>query len=251
MEYYEKIKGVYAAIFDAIGIGEHTFITVASGGDFTPNFSHEFQTVVDAGEDVIYLDRKNKIAYNKEVVTEENATKLGVDFSSLEQVKACEVGNIFPLDTRFTKALQYEYTDIDGERKIVWMGSYGIGPTRLMGVVTELFADEKGLVWPASIAPFSLHLVVLSKDKESDTFKKAEEIYTTLTKRGVEVLFDDRFVSPGEKFADSDLYGIPMRAVISDKSLLLGGVELKERKSDASHVVSVEELLATYIANCE
>lgn len=251
MRFYEEMKTVYANVFQDIGIGSQTFITVASGGDFTPNFSHEFQTLTEAGEDVIYLDRKNNIAYNKEVVTDENAAKLGVDFATLEQVKACEVGNIFPLDTRFSKALDYTYTDENGEKKIVWMGSYGIGPTRLMGVVTELMADDKGLVWPAAIAPFSLHLVVLAKEKESDSYKKAEELYTTLTSRGVEVLFDDRMIGAGEKFADSDLIGIPMRVVVSDKSLLAGGVEIKERTKDTSEIVSVEELLATYKGNCE
>jgi prolyl-tRNA synthetase len=251
MRFYEEMKKMYVNVFRDIGIGSETFITVASGGDFTPNFSHEFQTLTEAGEDIIYLDRKNNIAYNKEVVTDENAAKLSVDFSTLEQVKACEVGNIFPLDTRFTKALDYMYTDEAGEKKIVWMGSYGIGPTRLMGVVTELMADEKGLVWPASIAPFSLHLVVLAKEKEADSYKKAEELYTTLTSRGVEVLFDDRMIGAGEKFADSDLIGVPMRVVMSDKSLLAGGVELKERTKDLSQIVTIEELLATYKGNCE
>lgn len=251
MRFYEQMKAVYANVFRDVGIGDDTYITVASGGDFTPNFSHEFQTITDAGEDMIYLDRKNKIAYNKEVVTEENAKKLNVNFDELEQVKACEVGNIFPLDTRFSSALDYMYTDEDGERKIVWMGSYGIGPTRLMGVVTEKLADEKGLVWPASIAPFSLHLISLFKDKDSEGYKKAESLYKTLTDSGVEVLFDDRDLSAGEKFADSDLLGIPMRVVMSDKSLEKGGVEIKERTSDQSEVVSIEELLKTYKANCE
>ncbi len=251
MKFYEEMKTVYANVFRDIGIGDDTFITVASGGDFTPNFSHEFQTVTDAGEDMIYLDRKNKIAYNKEVVTDENAKKLGVDFATLEQVKACEVGNIFPLDTRFSKALDYTYMDEKGEKQIVYMGSYGIGPTRLMGVVTEKLADDKGLVWPAAIAPFSVHLITLAKDRESDGYRKAEALYETLTERGVEVLFDDRMASPGEKFADSDLIGIPMRVVMSDKSLAAGGVEIKERTRDTSEIVSVEELLKTYKANCE
>jgi prolyl-tRNA synthetase len=134
MRFYEEMKVVYANVFRDIGIGDDTYLTVASGGDFTPNFSHEFQTLTDAGEDLIYVDKKNKIAYNKEVVNDENAKKLGVDFSTLEQIKACEVGNIFPLDTRFSKALDYTYTDEKGEQQIVYMGSYGIGPTRLMGV---------------------------------------------------------------------------------------------------------------------
>ncbi|MEN9881047.1 MAG: hypothetical protein RLZZ308_230 [Candidatus Parcubacteria bacterium] len=251
MQFYDSMKDVYTAVFRDIGIGEDTFLTIASGGDFTTNFSHEFQTLTEAGEDLIYVDRKNKIAYNKEVVTEENAKKLGVDFSSLEQIKACEVGNIFPLDTRFSKALDYTYTDENGTQQIIYMGSYGIGPSRLMGVVVEKMADDKGLIWPTSIAPFSLHLLSLSKEKDSATHRAAEELYTTLTERGIEVLFDDRPLSAGEKFADSDLIGIPMRVVVSDKSIEKGGVEIKERVGTESSIVSIDELLATYKKNCE
>lgn len=251
MAFYEKMKTVYANIFSDVGIGNDTYLTVASGGDFTPNFSHEFQTLTEAGEDLIYVDKKNKIAYNKEVVNEENAKKLGVTFETLEQVKACEVGNIFPLDTRFSKALDYTYIDEQGQPQSIYMGSYGIGPSRLMGVIVEKFSDEKGLVWPASVAPFSLHLLCLSKDKESESYKLAVSLYETLLARGVEVLLDDRDMSPGEKFADSDLIGIPMRVVISDKSLEKGGVEIKERTSSDSQIISTEELLATYTKNCE
>ena len=250
MNFYETMKGVYKNVFNDIGIGEDTYLTVASGGDFTPNFSHEFQTLTEAGEDLIYVDRKNKIAYNKEVVNEENAKKLGVDFNSLEQIKACEVGNIFPLDTRFSSALDYTYTDEKGEQQLIYMGSYGIGPSRLMGVVTEKLADEKGLVWPASIAPFSLHLLSLTKDKNSEAATLAESLYKTLTEQGVEVLFDDREASAGEKFADSDLIGIPMRVVVSEKSLEKGGVEIKERTTEEGQIITPEELLATYQKNC-
>ncbi len=250
-EYYEEAKQVYMSIYRELGLGDDTFITVAGGGDFTKEFSHEFQTVTDAGEDVIYLDRKNNIAYNKEVVTEENAKRLSVDFQSLEQVKACEVGNIFPLGTKFTQAFEYTYTDEEGKQQEVHMGCYGIGPSRLMGVITEKFADEKGLVWPASIAPFSLHLICLSKEKDSEASKIAEELYNKLTAAHVEVLFDDREEQAGSKFADSDLIGIPMRVVVSDKSLEKGGVEIKERTSDTGEIVTVEQLLKTYTPNCE
>lgn len=249
-EYYEEAKKVYMDVFRELGLGDDTFITLASGGDFTKDFSHEFQTLCDAGEDVIYLDRKNNIAYNKEVVTEENAKRLGVDFDSFEQVKACESGNIFPLNTKFTKAHEYTYTDEHGEKKEVYMGSYGLGPTRLMGVITEKFADEKGLVWPASVAPFSMHLILISKDKDSEASKLAEDIYKKLTEEHVEVLFDDRQEQAGSKFADSDLMGIPMRVVVSDKSLEKGGVEIKERTSDTSEIVTVEQLFKTYTPNC-
>ncbi|MFA6608801.1 MAG: aminoacyl--tRNA ligase-related protein [Candidatus Paceibacterota bacterium] len=249
-EYYEEAKKVYMNVFREIGLGADTFVTLASGGDFTKDFSHEFQTLCDAGEDTIYLDRKNNIAYNKEVVNEDNAKKLNVDFDSLEQVKACEVGNIFPLNIKFTKAFDYTYTNEQGEKKEIYMGSYGIGPTRLMGVVAEKMSDEKGLVWPESIAPFSVHLISLSKDKDSEATKVAEDLYVKLTNAHVEVLFDDRDESVGAKFADSDLLGIPMRVVVSDKSLAAGGVEIKERKSDTSEVITIEQLLTTYTKNC-
>jgi prolyl-tRNA synthetase len=249
--YYEKAKEVYMDIYREIGIGDDTFITLAGGGDFTKDFSHEFQTLVEAGEDIVYVDRKNKIAYNKEVVTEENTKRLSVDFDSLEQVKACEVGNIFPLGTKFTKAFDYTYTDEEGKQAEVYMGCYGIGPSRLMGVVTEKFADEKGLVWPASIAPFSMHLIVISKDQNSEAAKIAEDLYKKLTDAHVEVLFDDRGEQAGSKFADSDLIGIPMRVVVSEKSLEKGGVEIKERKSETSEIVTIEQLLKTYTPNCE
>ena len=249
--YYEHSKKVYMDIYREIGLADDTFITVAGGGDFTKEFSHEFQTLVEAGEDIIYLDRKNNIAYNKEVVTEENAKRLEVDFDTLEQVKACEVGNIFPLGTKFTTAFDYTYTDEQGQKQPVYMGCYGIGPSRLMGVITEKFADEKGLVWPAAIAPFSLHLIVISKDKDSEASKLAEDVYAKLTQAGVEVLFDDRDEGAGSKFADSDLIGIPMRVVVSDKSLEKGGVEIKERTSDQSEIVTIEQLLKTYTPNCD
>jgi len=250
-EYYEQAKQSYMDVYRDIGIGDDTFITLAGGGDFTKEFSHEFQTTLQAGEDIIYLDRKNKIAYNKEVVTEENAQRLSVDFNSLEQVPACEVGNIFPLGTKFTKAFDYMYTDEEGKQQEVYMGCYGIGPSRLMGVVVEKFADEKGLVWPTSIAPFSLHLIVISKDKNSEAVKVAEDLYKKLTDSHVEVLFDDREEQAGSKFADSDLIGIPMRVVVSDKSLEKGGVEIKERTSETSEIVTIEQLLKTYTPNCE
>lgn len=248
--YYEHAKKVYMDIYRELGLGDDTFITVSGGGDFTKDFSHEFQTIVDAGEDTIYLDRKNKIAYNEEVVTKENSERLGVNFDSLEQVKACEVGNIFPLRTKFTNAFDYTYANEKGEKQEVYMGCYGIGPSRLMGVVVEKLADEKGLIWPESIAPFSVHLLYLGRDKKGEAFRKAEMIYDTLLKNHVEVLFDDRDGSVGEKFADSDLIGIPMRIVISDKSLEKGGVEIKERKAENSEVISIDQLLHMYTKTC-
>ncbi len=242
LRYYEQAKMSYSAVFAAVGLGKDTFITLASGGDFTTGFSHEFQTVCDAGEDLIYLDRKNNIAYNKEVVTEENAKKLGVDFNALEQVPACEVGNIFPLNTKFSKAFNYTYTDEKGEAQLVYMGCYGLGPSRILGVITEKFGDEKGLVWPEAVAPFRVHLIELSNGNK-DVQDEAKELYRELTSAGVEVLYDDRDARAGEKFADSDLIGIPLRVVMSEKTLAAGKFECVERSTGKVEHRSLSELI--------
>lgn len=246
--YYEVVKNAYVQIFNRLGIGDKTYVTFASGGIFS-KYSHEFQTICDAGEDEIYIHDAKRIAINKEVLIPEVLTDLGVTESELRVAKASEVGNIFNLGTRFSEALGLSYQDEDGKMQPVWMGSYGIGPARIMGVICESLADEKGLVWPASVSPFSLHLLSLGKT-DTETSKKAVLLYETLLSRGVDVLFDDREISPGEKFADSDLIGIPMRVVISDKSLEKGGVEIKERTSNTSEIITIEELLATYNKNC-
>jgi len=236
--YYEEMKSVYLDIYRDLGLEDDTFVTLASGGDFTKDFSHEFQTLTEAGEDIIYLDRKNKIAYNKEVVNEETAQKLGVNFEEMEQVKACEVGNIFPLNTKFSKALDYKYTKEDGTEGEVYMGSYGIGPSRVMGVIVEKFADEKGIVWPDEIAPFKVHILSFNQNE------KAAELYNKIKDLGIEVLLDDRDERPGSKLADADLIGIPYRVVISEKSLGAGGFEVKKRRDSESRIIDEETLIS-------
>ena len=221
-KFYELAKDRYVAVYDRVGLGSDTFITLASGGDFTHEYSHEFQTVLESGEDTIYLDRNNKIAYNKEIATPEDAKKLGVDFGSLEQVSASEVGNIFPLGTKYSELLDYFYTDADNKRALVWMGSYGIGISRLMGVIAEKFSDERGLMWPASVAPFQYHLVVLGENAKS----QADKLYEELD----DCLYDDRDdVGAGQKLGDADLIGCPVRLVISDRTLEQNGVEVSSR----------------------
>lgn len=242
LAYYETVKAGYTAVFEQVGLGEDTFITLASGGDFTTGFSHEFQTICDAGEDLIYLDRANNIAYNKEVVSPENAQKLGVDFEKLEQVKACEVGNIFPLNTKFSKAFNYTYIDEKGDTNLVYMGCYGIGPSRVMGVIVEKLSDEKGLVWPLAVAPFQVHLVELGGGT-GDVREEAQELYNTLCEAGVEVLWDDRDLRAGEKFADSDLIGIPLRVIVSEKTLAAGKFECIERATGKTTAMSSSELV--------
>ncbi|HET8575248.1 MAG TPA: aminoacyl--tRNA ligase-related protein, partial [Candidatus Paceibacterota bacterium] len=237
-KFYEKAKQAYQNIFARVGTGEQTFITFASGGSFS-KFSHEFQTICDAGEDIIYVSREKKIAVNKEVYLDEVLAELGLKKETLEEVKAVEVGNIFSLGTRFSDALGLSFTDESGEEKPVVMGSYGVGPNRLMGTVVELLADKKGLVWPKEIAPFQVHLVALGvKDA-------ADRLYEKLQSRGVEVLYDDREgASAGEKFSDSDLFGIPYRLVMSGKTESSGKLEFKERTKENTDLLSEEEVLA-------
>ncbi len=387
-DYYEKSKIAYTNIFNRIGIGEDTYITLASGGDFTTGYSHEFQTKCDAGEDICFYDKSTNICFNKEVApsmvppVEDNSEekemekiktkgmvtvsqvieylkidikntvktlfyKIDNDFVAVavrgdyevdegklkkilnckeinlasrdnikkltgaevgyaglinlskdikiiiddslknrknlemganetnfhyinvnfgrdikephkffdikiikkgdycpetkkeyEVFKASEVGNIFPLNTKFSQYFNYYYLDKDGEQKIIYMGCYGIGSTRLMGVIVEKYADEKGLIWPEQIAPFKIHLLDLNQKKES------EEIYNMLQKENFDVLYDDRDnIAAGRKFADSDLIGCPIRLVVSKKTIEAGSVEMKKRNSDNSEIVKIDKLI--------
>ncbi len=234
--FYERAKEAYLKIFSRVGIGEKTFVTFASGGSFS-TYSHEFQTLCDAGEDIIYVDEVQRIAVNKEVCTDEVLRDIGLSRGSLQEVKAIEVGNIFSLGTRFSDALGLLVKDEAGKQKPVIMGSYGIGLGRLMGTVVELFHDEHGICWPEAVAPFAIHLVALEGGKE-----EAEKVYAGFSERGVEVLFDDRMEkTPGEKFADADLIGIPVRLVVSRRTLENASVEVKRRGADKQSVVKLSE----------
>jgi prolyl-tRNA synthetase len=239
--FYEQAKEAYKKIFQRAGIGHITYLTFASGGVFS-KYSHEFQTITGAGEDLIYVDEDKGIAINKEVYTDEILKNLGLSKESLVEKRAVEVGNIFTLGTRFSDAFDLSYKTENGEKKSVFMGSYGIGPGRLMGTVVEALADDKGIIWPESIAPFTLHLLALGENEV--VLKEANKIYEGLSKAGVEVLFDDRRdISAGEKFSDADLLGIPFRAVVSVRSLKEKGIELKKRTEEKGKIVSLEELL--------
>lgn len=234
--FYDRVIEAYLRVFDRVGLGDSTFLTFASGGAFT-QFSHEFQTVSEVGEDVIYLDRAKNIAINQEVLTDEVMSQLGVSRESLEEVKSVEVGNIFSFGGTKSEQLGLYFKDDDGSQKPVILGSYGIGITRLMGIVVEKFADEKGLVWPESVAPFKAHLISLGADEQ------AEETYKALTEAGIEVLYDDRDARAGEKFADSDLLGIPYRVVIGNRSVESGEAEVKKRTSEETGMVALSGLV--------
>jgi prolyl-tRNA synthetase len=234
--FYDSVTQAYLRVFEKVGLGDRTFFTFASGGAFT-QFSHEFQTITDAGEDIIYVHREKRIAINQEVLTDEVMTLLGVKREELEEVKAAETGNIFSFGGAKSEQLGLFFKDENGESKPVILGSYGIGVTRLMGVMVECFADDKGIVWPEAVAPFRVHLLSLGQDEE------AEKIYQQLTAVGIEVLFDDRDMGAGAKFADSDLMGMPYRVVVGKQSLAQGGIEVKGRTEEAGVIMTLEALL--------
>ncbi len=238
--FYKEATEAYKNIFKRVGIGHLTYLTSASGGVFA-KFSHEFQTLTSAGEDTIYRDESG-VAINKEVYTDEVINSLGLQKDKLVEERAAEVGNIFTLGNRYTKAHNFTYTNEKGEEQEIVMGCYGIGPGRLMGAVVEVLSDDKGIIWPETIAPFTLHLLVLGEDKA--VRDEAEKTFKTLVEAGVEVLFDDRSdISPGEKFADADLLGVPYRAVVSARSIKENGIEIKKRTEEKGKIVTVDELI--------
>lgn len=251
-QYYDRVIEAYKKIFSRLGLGDKTFVTFASGGAFT-KFSHEFQTVCDAGEDILYMNEAGTIAVNEEVL-EDASKEIGANKEDLHKVKSAEVGNIFKFGTEKSEKMNIRFTNSEGEKKEVFLASYGIGITRVMGVIVEMFGDEKGIVWPEAVAPFLLHMVTLFKDKNEEAYKVSEQIYTKLKQAGVDVLWDDREgLGAGEKFADADLLGMPLRATISQKSLLAGGVELKERKekdNSKTEIISIEHLVVMYTKEC-
>lgn len=242
--FYEKAKQAYKNVYQRVGIGHLTYMTFASGGTFS-KFSHEFQAVTAAGEDTIYIDESSGIAVNKEVYTDDVLAGLGFNKDTLTEARAVEVGNIFSLGTKFSEPFDLSYDAEDGEKKLVIMGSYGIGISRLVGTVVELLSDDRGMIWPETIAPFRVHLLALGNNESVAV--KAKETYDMLVASGVEVLFDDRKgMSAGEKFADADLIGIPYRLVISERSIEAGGVELKKRTEEKGKVVPFADLISEF-----
>lgn len=243
--FYEKSKQAYKNIFQRVGIGHLTYLTFASGGTFS-KFSHEFQTLTSAGEDTIYVDESKSIAINSEVYNDEVIESLGSDKATLVEQRAVEVGNIFSLGTKFSEPFNLKYQDEKGEDKLVIMGSYGIGLGRLMGTIVEVLSDDKGIIWPEAVAPFRVHIVMLG-DKDN-VKEEAEKLYAEMIEKNIEVLFDDRVgQTAGEKFADSDLIGIPYRVVVSERSLKDGGFEVKKRIQEKGEILDKEKLLALFV----
>ncbi len=236
-EYYQRTIEAYKKVYNRLGFGEDTYVTFASGGAFT-KFSHEFQTICDAGEDTIYLHRGKNIAVNEEVI-DDAVNELGISRNELEPVRAAESGNIFNFGSQKTDEMGLYYVGEDGQRHSLYIGSYGIGITRAMGVVVEKYADERGLVWPEAIAPFRVHLVQIG-----DVTEQAQALYNELNEKGIEVLWDDRDVRAGEKFADADLIGLPHRVVVSEKHVATQHYEYQPRTAMRADVLTRDELFA-------
>ncbi len=245
--FYNACSEAYMKIFNRLGIGSQTYKTFASGGAFS-KFSHEFQTLAEAGEDVVYVNEAKGVAVNEEVVKEADLSELGVSESELTKRKSIEVGNIFSLGTKFSEALDLHFTDEDGIEKPVIMGSYGIGPARSMGTIVDLLSDEKGIVWPESVAPFKVHLVGLNLE-DAATRDWVDGIYASLQENGIDVLYDDREARAGEKFADSDLIGIPYRVVASKKAKEEGTFEVVKRANGEVRRLTEQELYGDFDSN--
>ncbi len=227
--YYESVAVAYHKIFNRVGL--KAIYTLAAGGDFTAKNTHEFQVVSDVGEDTIYVCEKCDYAENKEISKLKDGDKCPACDGEIKEKKSIEVGNIFPLGTKYSEAFNLQFTDKTGAKKPVVMGSYGIGLGRLMGTVVELFHDEGGIRWPESIAPYHVHLLALNG-------ANGEKLYQALQEKGVQVLYDDRDESAGGKLVEADVIGIPWRLVVSPK--LDGKVEIKKRSAEGTEIVSAD-----------
>lgn len=232
-KFYDEVDKAYMRIYTRLGLGDCTYKTYASGGAFS-KYSHEYQTITPVGEDVIYMNKDKSIVLNEEVMNDEVLNDLKAKREDFTPVAAAEVGNIFTLRYKFSEPIGLKYDDQNGEKKTVFMGSYGIGVSRVMGVIAEKFADDKGLVWPENIAPFKYYVMGIGEKSE----KIANDLHQAHSKN---ILLDDRDLRQGEKFVDAELMGIPYRVVISDKTLEDQAVEITERKTGKSKVVSIEE----------
>ena len=241
-DYYEKVKEAYFNIFNRCGL--KSIYTLAAGGVFTKNFTHEFQVLADVGEDTIYLCSECEYAENKEIskLTKDGpCQKCG---GKIVEEKAIEIGNIFKQGTKYSEALGLNFVDEKGGKHPVVMGAYGIGISRLMATIVEIHNDDRGIIWPESVAPYKFHLISLDQNEETG------KIYDDLRKSGLEVLYDDRDdKTAGEKFADADLIGCPIRIVVSKKTLEKDSVELKLRNKKEAELVPLDKLIQEIARN--
>ncbi|MBQ6393827.1 prolyl-tRNA synthetase [Candidatus Saccharibacteria bacterium] len=233
-DFYHKVEDAYKRIYERVGLGDCTYQTFASGGIFS-KFSHEFQTIIPVGEDTIYYNKDKSIVLNEEVLLPEVLDEFHITRDELESTRAAEVGNIFTLRYKYSEPLDLKFSDKDNTEKTVFMGCYGIGVSRVMGVIAEKFADEKGLIWPENIAPYKYYLVGIGENG----IKTAEKLYKG---HEDEIIFDDRNARPGEKFADAELLGIPYRIVVSDKTLAENKAEFTNRATGETKLIDIDKI---------
>jgi len=239
-DFFKKVVAAYTKIFDRVGL--KTLVSQASGGTIGGDVTYEFQVPSPVGEDLVFFCKKCGFAINKEIVAEKNIKDTCPECKSkLEQTNAIEAGQVFSLGTKYSEAMGANFVDKDGKEKPLIMGCYGIGVGRMMATIVEVFNDEKGIVWPTSVAPFQVHLLAVSSQQSVNS--QAEEIYNKLIKKGVEILFDDRDESPGVKLADADLLGVPERWLISEKTLRQQAVEVKKRNEESSKLSKISDLV--------
>ena len=231
-KYYNQSAKSYKKIFKRCGL--ESVYTLAAGGDFTVSNTHEFQVLCDAGEDTIYVCEKCGYSENKEITKLQDGSKCPNCGGLIKESKSIEAGNVFPLGTKYSEAFNLKFVDENGEKKYVVMGTYGIGLGRVMATIVEKFYDDKGIIWPKEVAPFQVHLIEIKSP--------AKKIYEDLVKAGIDVLYDDRDKTAGEKFADADLIGIPLRIVVSERTLEKDSVEIKRRDGEKVKFVKIKNL---------
>ena len=240
--FYEKMKEVYMEIFRKLGLGNNTYLTMSSGEPFS-KYSFEFQTISEAGEDTILFDKEKKVAINKDDFSDQIFIDFGLnkDEYNFEEAKSIEIGDIYSLGTKYSEALNLTYADAEGKNHPVFMGSYGIGISRVMGTIVEVCNDKDGMVWPEEVAPFTVHIVSLCAE-DSDV-ATVDALYKKLLDAGVSVLYDDRDLRPGQKFAESDLVGIPHRVIVSKKTIQDNSVEYTNRKAGSTEFLTADDFL--------
>jgi len=241
-EFYEKMKEVYMEIFRTLGLGDNTYLTMSSGEPFS-KYSFEFQTISEAGEDTILFDKEKKVAINKDDFSDQIFIDFGLnkDEYNFEEAKSIEIGDIYSLGTKYSEALNLTYADAEGKNHPVFMGSYGIGISRVMGTIVEVCNDKNGMIWPEEVAPFAVHLVSLCVE-DSDV-AKVDALYQKLVDAGVSVLYDDRDLRPGQKFAESDIIGIPHRVIMSKKTMQDNSVEYIDRKAGNTEFLTADDVV--------
>ncbi len=244
-DFYGQVKDAYLRIFDRVDL-KSVKVVEASGGVFTSGHTHEFQLLSPVGEDTIYCCTKCNWARNKEIYVHKIGAKCPACAGAVEESNSIEIGNIFRFGTVYSEKMGITFKDAAGQDQPPYLGSYGLGLSRLVGALAEVFHDEAGIIWPQNVAPFLIHLASLG-----DTKSEAEKLYQSLVKKTFDVLWDDRDESAGVKLADADLIGAPYRLVLSEKTLAKESVEVKARNSDKVEIVKLENIIAFLNDKCQ